>query len=274
MPGIAKLSIPAPPVPALLRSNSPPTDQQAALISAALQRAEAEKQRLKARLARGAESKNRDGWKAVIDYKLDLIDEFIRQHKAILSPLRLLPPDIIEEIFHWFKCPRTSSNEWRNIPWMLGHICRSWRDVALSASFLWHQIPHVILDKRSLPRRHALDELFRRSANRPLELFICSSSHNYDYPLIDVLIRHAKSWHSVNFAVPLSFFTTLRATRGRLSNLRTLAISCWPLESELTEMNEQAIILDMFKTAPLLEEVIIHGAVPNYPPLVRYEFQN
>ncbi|KAJ7940219.1 hypothetical protein B0H13DRAFT_1574363, partial [Mycena leptocephala] len=67
----------------------------------------------------------------------------MKQFKAIISPIRRLPPEIIGEIFRYF-APALSSHHhsWgmkmrAEIPWHLGQVCRYWRNVAFSMRSLW-----------------------------------------------------------------------------------------------------------------------------------------
>ncbi|KAJ7140918.1 hypothetical protein C8R44DRAFT_603871, partial [Mycena epipterygia] len=54
-------------------------------------------------------------------------------HKALISPVRRLPLDVIQEIF--VACIPTHRNcvmSAREAPVLLGHICSSWRETSLS----------------------------------------------------------------------------------------------------------------------------------------------
>ncbi|KAJ7619458.1 hypothetical protein FB45DRAFT_930848 [Roridomyces roridus] len=63
----------------------------------------------------------------------------IMEHKSLLSPVHLLPHDIVSEIFLYFAPVRQHSKSCVpvQIPWRLGHICKSWRVIALSLARLW-----------------------------------------------------------------------------------------------------------------------------------------
>ncbi|KAJ7888089.1 hypothetical protein B0H14DRAFT_2219941, partial [Mycena olivaceomarginata] len=69
--------------------------------------------------------------------KRDEIAENIRQHRAILSPIRRVPPELVCEIL----VLSLSSDDDRDIanepPWHLGHICRFWRHCVLACPALW-----------------------------------------------------------------------------------------------------------------------------------------
>ncbi|KAJ7732557.1 hypothetical protein B0H16DRAFT_1253771, partial [Mycena metata] len=65
--------------------------------------------------------------------------------RAIMSPIRRVPPELVREIFILLTpsldvkySPHDPSSILKlPTPWDLGHICRSWRDIALSLGLLW-----------------------------------------------------------------------------------------------------------------------------------------
>ncbi|KAJ6559915.1 hypothetical protein B0H19DRAFT_945196, partial [Mycena capillaripes] len=75
--------------------------------------------------------------KELLQKRGDLL-HFIDAHRALLSPARQLPEDIVRAIF--MACtpstrdPATSSQE---TPLLLSQICRSWRSIALATPRLW-----------------------------------------------------------------------------------------------------------------------------------------
>ncbi|KAJ6544218.1 hypothetical protein B0H19DRAFT_894535, partial [Mycena capillaripes] len=63
---------------------------------------------------------------------------YVDAHKALISPVRRLPLDIIQEIF--IACLPTHSNcvvSAIEAPVLLGRICSSWRAISLSTPRLW-----------------------------------------------------------------------------------------------------------------------------------------
>ncbi|KAJ7140901.1 hypothetical protein C8R44DRAFT_604578, partial [Mycena epipterygia] len=68
--------------------------------------------------------------------------EFVRQHTAVLSPFRRVPPELICEILALaLPCTRRLHEYVVNQPpWRFGHICRSWRHAALAYPRLWSSI--------------------------------------------------------------------------------------------------------------------------------------
>ncbi|KAJ7785657.1 hypothetical protein B0H16DRAFT_1247991, partial [Mycena metata] len=71
----------------------------------------------------------------------DSVSTYVETHKALLSPLRRLPLDIIQEIF--IACLPTHRNcvmSAVEVPVLLGRICSSWRALSLSTPRLWARL--------------------------------------------------------------------------------------------------------------------------------------
>ncbi|KAJ7635763.1 hypothetical protein DFH06DRAFT_1003258, partial [Mycena polygramma] len=94
--------------------------------------------------------------------KRDQIVEHVRQHRAILSPVRLAPPELVGHIF-----AVTLAGDKRP-PWYLGQICRSWRLAALAYPVLWTSIAIRHSSRTQLP---LVETLLLRSSNAPLSIF-------------------------------------------------------------------------------------------------------
>ncbi|KAK7065045.1 hypothetical protein R3P38DRAFT_3383422 [Favolaschia claudopus] len=79
----------------------------------------------------------------------DALKGNIDAHKALVSPMRLAPDDILREIF--LACLPSATNalmDPKEAPLLFGHICRHWRDIALSTPMLWASI-HIPLTVRA-----------------------------------------------------------------------------------------------------------------------------
>ncbi|KAJ7134682.1 hypothetical protein C8R44DRAFT_771135 [Mycena epipterygia] len=74
----------------------------------------------------------------------DKLGAYVEGHKALISPARQLPLDIIQEIFT--ACIPTHRNcvmSASEAPVLLGRICSSWRTISLSTPRLWARL-HVV----------------------------------------------------------------------------------------------------------------------------------
>ncbi|KAJ7112101.1 hypothetical protein C8R44DRAFT_558189, partial [Mycena epipterygia] len=69
----------------------------------------------------------------------DEMEDCLRQQRAIISPVRRVPAEVICEIF-FLTLPWTRCIQGRSVnqpPWCLGHVCRSWRNTAIAYPALW-----------------------------------------------------------------------------------------------------------------------------------------
>ncbi|KAJ7677611.1 hypothetical protein B0H17DRAFT_944665, partial [Mycena rosella] len=66
------------------------------------------------------------------------IEAYVDAHKALISPARRLPFDIIQEIFlACIPAHRNCAMSSSEAPVLLGRICSSWRTISLSTPRLW-----------------------------------------------------------------------------------------------------------------------------------------
>ncbi|KAJ7292523.1 hypothetical protein C8J57DRAFT_1160735, partial [Mycena rebaudengoi] len=66
----------------------------------------------------------------------DNIDRYL----AIISPIRSLPCDVLDEIFSWTLInPEENSptSDFASGPWTLTHVCARWRNIAIYLPALW-----------------------------------------------------------------------------------------------------------------------------------------
>lgn len=141
--------------------------------------------------------------------KQRMIIEFIKAQQELLTPARRLYPDLLAQIF--LRCipdcrpgekfqgsrdreryPKISAHE---APLKLGHICRGWRQVALSTPPLWTEF-----DVNRTTSIVGLKQWLKRSGAGPL-----SFRFSDNYPTIDgssgamgVLAAHARRWKHVD----------------------------------------------------------------------------
>ncbi|KAJ6508561.1 hypothetical protein C8R45DRAFT_967814 [Mycena sanguinolenta] len=104
-------------------------------------------------------------------------------HKALISPMRLIPQDILLEIF--FACLPSEHNaliDLAEAPLLLGRVCRHWRSVAYATPMLWRSIHIPPLNPRLLPPKILLalqrlvEAWIERSAPCPLSVSLFSES--------------------------------------------------------------------------------------------------
>ncbi|KAJ7236419.1 hypothetical protein B0H12DRAFT_993573, partial [Mycena haematopus] len=70
------------------------------------------------------------------------LSNYRMRHRAILSPLRRIPPELLGEIFSWTsEFSDRVALPWGKfdiiVPWVLTWVSSRWRAVALSSPSLW-----------------------------------------------------------------------------------------------------------------------------------------
>ncbi|KAJ7140962.1 hypothetical protein C8R44DRAFT_658746, partial [Mycena epipterygia] len=74
----------------------------------------------------------------------DNLGAYVEAHKALISPVRRLTFDVIQEIFvACLSMHRNCVMSAREAPVLLGRICSSWRAISLSTPRLWAR-PHIV----------------------------------------------------------------------------------------------------------------------------------
>ncbi|KAJ7457441.1 hypothetical protein FB451DRAFT_1274899 [Mycena latifolia] len=170
----------------------------------------------------------------------------IEAHRALISPMRRVPQDILLEIF--FACLPTTHNaliDPLEAPMLFGRICASWRSVAYSTPNLWSSL-HI----PALPSSNWLstvpadleDELAKvvetwldRSATCPLSVSLCRGRDDIDAPgslnqLIRVSgrIRRLRIWGFIKDVRPLVFMPA-----ADFPSLESIDIQCPPDSDQL-----------------------------------------
>ncbi|KAF8965551.1 hypothetical protein BDZ97DRAFT_1811241 [Flammula alnicola] len=278
LPGVSKLKLPEPPAPHLLSSNLPPSDSEIILVQKAIREAEATESQLKQKLVeRIAAGQSSRGWETVTRHKIGQAARFIHQHKGILSPIRRIPLEILQEIFIWATPTVRVHTRWRPIselPWEFAQVSQPWRASALSISMLWNHLPAIQLKRsRAKTRRQVecLNELLRRSGEAPLDIYIHSSSFEGDtHPVIDTLVRHSERWQILSIDSTSFAIAAFRPAKGRLSSLKILT-----LQTHSRSTDAMPPTLDMFEVAPQLRAVYMSGHLPDlklpFSQLVHYK---
>ncbi|KAJ7696385.1 hypothetical protein B0H14DRAFT_2240124, partial [Mycena olivaceomarginata] len=107
-----------------LRSNDVPLDSETSFIRGIISEGQnqidtldAQIDKMEAEIARLAQ-------------KRDEMAEHVHQHRAILAPVRRVPPELVCEILVLSLSSSGDGPENRP-PWHLGHICRLWRHCVL-----------------------------------------------------------------------------------------------------------------------------------------------
>ncbi|KAJ6552771.1 hypothetical protein B0H19DRAFT_912045, partial [Mycena capillaripes] len=119
-----------------LNSNEVPLDSDIETIESAISRTDTPLARLGDEIARLQERLQQ------LEEKRACLASYRARNCSILSPLRRTPPEVLSEIFSWTLPPAIYSRQRMGFramdsPWVLTHISRRWRAVAISAPYLW-----------------------------------------------------------------------------------------------------------------------------------------
>jgi hypothetical protein len=159
--------------------------------------------------------------------RADLLQS-VKVHRAALSPIRRLPPEILGEIFslvvratfHSYTVEQTPLTQ--HAPWLFTRVCRHWSAVALSNSALWSTILRDHDRTEENPGALPLTKLcLERSGNVPLNVTIFQEMGVSDPHLVvfDTVLASSARWGRVKLHV-LSGFSWTYALLQQLTNHR------------------------------------------------------
>ncbi|KAF7345503.1 ABC protein [Mycena venus] len=129
---------------ALLNSNEAPVDSDVAIVKLAISKNDARLASLDSEIAR-----LRELLEQLEEERVSLLSDRT-QNQAILSPLRKMPPEVLGDIFFWtlpsLRVARATGTYITHSPWVLIHVSRRFREVAISTSSLWSLV--VVIYRR------------------------------------------------------------------------------------------------------------------------------
>lgn len=160
----------------------------------------------------------------------DELSQHIDQYRALTSSIRLLPQEILLEIFvHCLPKDHNAFMSSHEAPLLLGRICSRWRSISLSAPKLWTTIhvpvpapaemhpeqvitkaEHMVASKRMIGlRTRALQEWLNRSGSLPVDIslnqwaeLVAANYANSAQPIVDVILSVAHRWRNITVAAP------------------------------------------------------------------------
>ncbi|KAK0216644.1 hypothetical protein EDD85DRAFT_995402 [Armillaria nabsnona] len=129
---------------------------------------------------------------ALIRSQIDVVLEARQRFESIRAPIRSLPRDILVEIFSLCRPKRLDC---RNYPWLLGHVCHSWRGIVHSSPMLWSTL--ILRPHKCRPSSvDVLDVHLKCSGNIPLNvcLFMYSNGDNHEKDIMARVTKLAHRW--------------------------------------------------------------------------------
>ncbi|KAF7371099.1 F-box domain-containing protein [Mycena sanguinolenta] len=264
----------------LLTTNQPPEDSDTPFIQAVVSESDPRLAYLEAEIA-----KLQDQLKPLEEERLSLLT-YRAQNRAILSPIRRIPPEILSDIFWWTLPPiedarQNAPYEAHNIPWLLTHISSRWRAICIATPSLWSRIVvnYVEIHQMSRSRRpssapHLALIATQIQRSRKLKIHFYGSPEMDSRPQIqmfELLMQHSSRWEELSLGLTTEIFPLLISLHDRLPSLERLWVQWDGVE------NSSDKSLDCFQTVSSLVEF---GVVNEFrdlpihlpaPQLTRYE---
>ena len=183
----------------------------------------------------------------------DSVSDAIDKYAILLTPIRRIPRDVLQEIF--IRCLPTDRNAVmasNEAPLLLGRVCSSWRTTSRSTPQLWSTI-HI-----PIPRHHAsfyaLDippgdyselagkvvevratvarDWLLRSGSCPLDISLNqwdeapSTDPDLPRPLLTVIVPFSERWRKVSITAPIQSLSSITAlSPAALPNLESLSLN-------------------------------------------------
>ncbi|KAJ7466937.1 hypothetical protein FB451DRAFT_1259586 [Mycena latifolia] len=179
---------------------------------------------------------------------------YVEAHKALISPVRRLPLDIIQEIFVACIPPqRNCVMSAREAPVLLGRICSAWRAISLSTPRLWARL-HIVeptrpydtaptactaFDAKFAQRLETTKDWLGRSGQCPLSISLEGGQVNFGGPVgvtlpdilpdssrfVEALIPFASRWQHIQFSLSAPIPDSLsRLTENEVPILRRIEV--------------------------------------------------
>jgi hypothetical protein len=172
---------------------------------------------------------------------------------TLLSPIRRLPPELLGEIFRYC-LPQNYDEKGAHKAVMLpSHVCKHWRDVALSTPTLWTNIVLRVTDETFESRVALVTAWFSRSGGLPLS-FTLEGQENV-LPILSFLLQYCNRWQYINLSVPSETLRCLEAAKGHLKGLETMVINDRYIWLRDTSYSVEHI----FESAPRLRKVSLNS---------------
>ena len=191
------------PVPHLLGSNAIPSDTEGRAIEKAIATVQPRVVDL------GKEIKR---VRAVLDQlnkEHVSASDFVKEHKALLSPARRLIPELWSEIFA--RCvPKPSqlargpsTFDTSKPPYVLLSVCSTWRSVALSTPTLWATISFPVRQSQGFRQTQMTKFWLERSRACPLSIHLFDVAEDWQtHSAVKELMAHCMRWQTLQVSLP------------------------------------------------------------------------
>ena len=150
----------------------------------------------------------------------------------IHSPfIRLLPPEIITEIFQFLIPPFTDSESDTAVPLRLGSVCSFWRTVAWANPSLWSSLSIRLNDPTINTQITLLRQWLCRSGDLPLSIRLVSEDEIQwgarftPATAIQIVNEYSARWRNLDLRLPTSCYKYLPPSDASLPLLTSLTLN-------------------------------------------------
>ncbi|KAK0505602.1 hypothetical protein EDD18DRAFT_1129807 [Armillaria luteobubalina] len=124
----------------------------------------------------------------------DRILQDITCSQSLLAPIRRLPRETLLQIFGYIS---SQNSDMREGPWVLGHVCSTWRNISRSYPSLWTKIDISL----SCGSSAFFNEFASLSDDLPIQLAV-DYDECYTPRRLHALLPHSQRWSSLDLNVP------------------------------------------------------------------------
>lgn len=231
-----------------------------------------EKQRLLARTGLQLESEELlrvSSQIEALERQRDVLKSNVESYTSLLSPMRLLPREVLGEVFFHVLEPIESGNPAliaQEAPLLLCYVCKWWKSVAYETPTLWARVHFVSPQRtyRGYPsdrRKQILERWLRRSGNLPLSISV--TGHRFSSTIdvddneqtlaVSVLEPVASRWKDLSLINP-STETIRDLARFDAPKLESLSISA---TLRFGEMERNKALYNLLSSKPSLKKLRI-----------------
>ncbi|KAK0202274.1 hypothetical protein DFS33DRAFT_1353829 [Desarmillaria ectypa] len=266
-------NIRSPRVLQLLQCNDPPTDAELSEFQDTVKRAPGRIAELDERITHARKMLD-----ALVLERIS-IEADAADAKALSSPVRRLPPDVLRAICLYTipsaletmqRSDYLSSLNHKESPWTVSQVCRDWRSIIVSSPELWSSTSLFLsnlFSSSTFCQMFMLGLRLERSQNAPLTVACFSNSDISSHPLLSLVITRVSAIKNLRIESPFQSLTALSFCRGRLERLYDLKIDTsntnWGPFATTAERT-----IDALEYAPNLRMFSAYGMLPQPIPIV------
>ncbi|KAF7345525.1 F-box domain-containing protein [Mycena venus] len=233
----------------LLNSNEPPDDSEMTMIHSVVMDTDARLACIDADMANPHEKLKQ------LEEERESLSSYRTRNKAILSPLRRMPSEILGEIF-WWTLPsigyriNAAGFDTAQSPWLLTRISSRWRAICVSTPSFWSRvaIDYSITDNHSLYSRSLAETQLQRAQKLKIHFYGCEANDSHpQIQMFQLLLQYSSCWEELSLGLTAKLVPLLPAVRDRVQSLTRLWIQWFSPESQSAVQS-----IDCFKSASSL----------------------